>query len=267
ESCFAAGFAYSYGTAQNCIQWIRESCMFSVLAPGGGWTPATLDTCVAGRSALACSDFLRGNNYPSACYPTGPTQDGQTCIFGHQCASGYCKKANDKNCGTCVPRAIKNASCNTTADCVVGLACAKNGTCQPPVFAKEACDDARPCQNNLYCKGQQPNMPGICTAPGGPNDACDPTLNGVDCDYFQFAWCVASSKQCGSYLTADDGQPCGNLAPGQYTLCKAKSGCVNGNCVAANDVGSTCDPSIGINCKRTSQCTMKKCVAPSYACD
>lgn len=252
---------------QSCTQWIQESCSFSVNAPDVGWTPATLDACVQARSAMSCSDFLRGNNYPKVCYPAGPRANGSTCVFGHQCASGNCKKGTGANCGTCVPRAIKNAPCNTTSDCDIGLACAKNGTCQTPIAVNEACDDTRPCLNNLYCKGQQPNMPGICTKPGAPNDPCNPDLGGIDCDYFQFAWCDGSTKTCGAYATADDGQACGFLMPGVYTLCKGKSGCRSGTCAPPNDVGSTCDPTIGINCKRSAECVMKKCSAPTYACN
>ncbi len=260
NTCFPTGMHYAYGDVTKCAAVVTTGCTFAVSVPDKGWTGDALEACVKGRSAMTCSDFLHGKNYPAVCYPKGARADATNCLYGSQCQSGYCKIASGQTCGTCVPFAAQGAACNATADCKPGLLCANNATCAAPATQGAVCDDAHPCSQELYCDKTAMK----CQKPGGPGTPCSPTLASADCDYFQLSYCDGMS--CKTYGLAEDGQACGSIMNQPYTLCASGEGCLSGVCTMGGDVGTLCDPSKGLNCLGTSSCTAGVCTAPKYNC-
>lgn len=262
NTCFPTGMHYAYGDTTKCAAIVAKSCMFAVSVPDVGWTGDSLEACVTARSAMTCSDFLHGKNYPDTCYPKGTRADASNCLYGSQCQSAYCKIPSGQSCGACVPFAVQGAACNVTADCKPGLLCAGNKTCSAPAMQGDTCDDAHPCSLELYCDKTATMK---CQKPGGFGAACDPMLASADCDYFQLAYC--DGMACKTYGIAEDGQACGSIMNQAYTLCAGGEGCVGGVCTMAGDVGALCDTSKGLNCLSPSSCVAGVCTAQKYTCN
>ncbi len=250
EQCAPFLVTVQYGDELTCVARTTPACLDALKAPGAGFTGASLEACVAARTALDCNTFLHGKPGPNACQPSGGIATSQACLYDSQCGSGYCRVASGASCGNCVTLGATGAPCTSSADCDGNLMCAGAGTCQPPVAAGGLCDTTHPCQQGLACLG------GSCAQPGGLGATCDPKNKGADCDYYQGVYCDGTSSTCKAYAIAQAGSACGSAQP---TVCAGDGTCFQGSCVAPVPDGSACSAQQGQNCMPPSTCTAGTC--------
>jgi hypothetical protein len=156
---------------------------------------------------------------------TPKLQAGQACVDSHECASGlYCWKSDFKVCpGTCTAYSQQGQSCGGTRLCVDGLFC-RDGSCQPPAKAGDACQDIAGCNwGNLTCDDDE-----ICSGN---------------------VWCDLSVGQCKAGVL--EGGACGTvMGSGVGTTyfptcainlwCDSPSGLVLGTCRKKGAAGVSC---------------------------
>jgi hypothetical protein len=233
-----------YGDVLTCESRQNPGCLDALAAPGTGWTGDKLEACVTARTALDCADFLHGKPQPTACLITG-LFNTQSCLYGAQCGTGYCRIASGSSCGNCVALGATGAPCTTSSDCAGNLLCAGVGTCQPPSSATSACTTTMPCAQGLSCIG------GVCITPGGPGAACVAKNNNADCDYYQGVYCDGTTSMCTAYAIGQAGDSCGGATP---TVCAGEGTCFQSLCEPPAADGSPCNAASGLDCMAPSSC-------------
>lgn len=244
QTCAPFLVTTQYGDELTCESRQAPGCLDALSAPGTGWTGDVLEACVTARTALDCTAFLHAKPQPAACFITG-TFNSQSCLYGAQCGTGYCRIASGMTCGNCVALGDTGAPCTTSSDCGGNLLCAGSGTCQPPSPATGNCSSMVPCTPGTTCLG------GVCVVPGGPGATCAAKNGGADCDYYQGVYCDGTTSMCTAYAVAQAGDACGGATP---TVCAGDATCFQSLCVAPADDGSACNAASGLNCMAPSSC-------------
>ena len=127
-----------------------------------------------------CPEIVSGAAM-AACEPAGQRADGQPCGADVQCTSAYCRRSLG-HCGVCTARLPKGAKCTPGIDdqCQRGLVCPASGVCVAPGGMNDACNpQTRPCLPHLRCAS------GICLAPLAAGASC----SGDDCNQLLGLWC------------------------------------------------------------------------------
>jgi hypothetical protein len=244
QTCAPFLVTIQYGDELTCESRQAPGCLDALAAPGTGWTGDNLEICVKARTALDCSDFLHAKPQPAACLITG-TFNSQSCLYGAQCGTGYCRIASGASCGNCVAAGDTGAPCTTSSDCAGNLLCAGSGTCQPPSPATGNCSTTIPCTPGTACIG------GVCVVPGGPGATCAAKNSSADCDYYQGVYCDGTTSKCTAYAVAQAGDACGGATP---TVCAGEATCFQSLCIAPADDGSACNAASGLDCMAPSSC-------------
>ncbi|MDB4993063.1 MAG: hypothetical protein JWM74_495 [Myxococcaceae bacterium] len=253
DSCAPITIRVSYGDINTCKTRAQPDCKAGLAAPGTSATPDRIAACSSELKNVSCNDFFAGNA-PASCLPTkGSVANGGACGDDSQCASAFCGKDGDKQCGSCaVPPALGSACVNNR--CPTGLDCAAN-VCIKRGASGDSCDpEKQPCQGTLNC------FKGKCVAAGKAGDTCDATLKDApSCDLFQGVICVA--KKCELAKVVNAGEPCG-FTGGTLVLCSGNLYCkrdankADGICAAKAKDGAGCntDPTKGPDCETPAKC-------------
>jgi hypothetical protein len=245
SQCMPFYLGWIYGSYDACLAQSNAACNVLSTAPGTSWTPPALVTCSKAAAQLSCSDH---SSVEECKTQPGTKENGAPCVAGGQCASAYCWRTLDDDCGVCAEKAADGAACSRSANCQSGrcrqricatvskeggpcksfidcptdLACGTNGTCQKPTYAPQGqpCDgDIVQCEGDLSCE------------------------NGV----------------CDKAMLVDVGQPCGPLPNGKFAFCRG-SDCNDANiCAPYVPLGATC--SSLITCADGGLCTKGICKA------
>jgi hypothetical protein len=255
----------NYGDRATCIGRQVLACTNGLNAPQTGNSPAKVQMCAMDLPSLSCADFF-DNTPPADCAPTGPRQNGASCTFAGQCASGYCGGTKATICGTCADPPVAGADCTATT-CDHGQRCVGATTlCETVVALNGTCDSGHPCDRGLTCVGENAAqmISGTCeTAGARVGVPCGGTMPG--CDPTQGLYCAgpAGAKTCMQVIypgyngtlvagadggaamgtdagvasdagvaTTPPGTPCGVLADGSHV------GCVAGNCYTATGLAT-----------------------------
>ena len=176
---------------------------------------------------------------------TGTVANGESCEVSEECAEGFCNASAQQCPGTCEAFRTAGGECTEDEQCAAGLSCedetcvapgavdedcssrpcaagltcdGETSTCVQtgtPVAQGEACDDATPCANGLYCKE------------GAAGSTCEPRLAaGATCEEPSF---FGESRECASR------QVCAGAAVGM-------AGSSTGTCATPQDEGGPCTP-------------------------
>jgi hypothetical protein len=162
---------------EPCPPSVDSSCPNRYFSPGATVDVASLVSCAGAWRSATCDD-LRAGKRPD-CVPRGTFDDQAACVFGAQCASGFCAASTEPDgspgCGTCMPVAHEGEACATGAvHCADGLEC--HGTCTPsapfglPPLA--ACDGFNNCTSGYYCLELPGDDGPRCHPPPALGDAC-----------------------------------------------------------------------------------------------
>jgi hypothetical protein len=249
STCSSFLLSVIYGDVVTCQTRLGGSyCSNIVSAKGSGWTGDGLESCIAARAKLTCTDFLYLKPQPSSCMPAGTLTTG-SCLFSTQCGTGYCRIPAAGGCGNCVQRGTTGAPCTQTGDCDGNLVCS-GGVCVAPQPIGGTCSATAPCASGVAC------ILGKCAQPGGVGAACNPDAGGLDCDYNLGAYCSGTS--CAAISVGTVSSTCGGSPP---TACLGDGTCQEGDCVLPIGDGQPCDG--GLNCAVPSACTAGVCATPN----
>lgn len=232
-TCSSFVVSVTYGDVAKCKERFLVSCASAFTAPGTSTTPAKTEACAKSIAQVSCGDVLSGN-LGAACNPSpGSLAAGAACRDDAQCASTFCARAPDTECGTCAALTSAGSPCVNQA-CSRGTTCPKGGT--------------------------------TCVAPvaGKVGDAC---TSQEQCDLANAVGCNTNSKKCITLAVANSGQTCGsNIAQDKFTVCSAAGACsavLGGMCSAAAADGATCSTAdTGPHCMTPAVCTGGKCKVP-----
>ena len=256
NACAPLLIRVSYGDVATCNTRAKPDCKAALAAPNTSNTPSRTAACANDLKNLSCNDLVGGVS-PESCLPTkGGVANGGACGDDSQCASTFCGKAGDKQCGSCAVAPSLGGAC-VNDRCPSGLDCVSN-VCVKPGGSGASCDAKQPCQGTLGC------FQGKCTALGKAGDACDTSGNNPtapNCDIvFQGVVCAAS-KKCEVLKVVNAGEPCGFLEGtvivcGNNTYCKHDAGKADGVCAAKAKDGAGCnvDNTKGPECEAPAKC-------------
>ena len=208
QRCFPASFL-EFRDMSQCVKRNELASAFFFQLPG---------VSISSAGAAACAEAIRNADcgvsvgMDPACQFTGTLGNGVACIYGEQCASGYCEEG-EYDCGVCStpPRySRKGESCEDTW-CEPDLECDyynDSFTCFARVGLGDSCnelyssEEPRRCKSGLLCDN------GICVARGKIGDKCDYTRY---CE--GTLWCepVESAEYgvCRATTTVGLGEDCG----------------------------------------------------------
>jgi hypothetical protein len=252
--CSKIAVTLEYGDVATCETRAKINCLPSLNAPGTGTTTNQVASCADAGSAFTCADLL-GHKLPDACQVVaGNLADGAACSDDAQCKNKLCRKKATATCGACSSPSAGGASCERTADCASGLACA-NAVCVPYGAAGGTCDDAHPCNPTLTCRG------GTCAEALALGATCTAT---GDCGLLQGAVCHPTKKVCVTVDTAAAGAACNAVGEG-FAICAAKGTCKNNVCLGAAADGQPCDDTNGPKCVSPAICDSGACKIPDPA--
>jgi hypothetical protein len=227
--CSPEAAKYSYGSVEGCQTFDATSCRDLAAKPGA--SPASIQSwaaCNRALAALTCEESQSGGPLEACRFPPGTRKVGEPCSTEVQCASTYCKFAEDANgtrageCGVCAPALGVGDDCDDVHFCGFGLVCdgqkcarqsPEGGACGPQA--------ASVCQGPFVC------VEGRCTKRLLAGAACtDP----FQCD--GDLRCI--DGVCGESLGA--GAPCKD---GDYT-CGTGLDCIAGKCATVRAGGESC---------------------------
>ncbi|MEP6652602.1 MAG: hypothetical protein ABJA82_04550 [Myxococcales bacterium] len=217
QACAPGLFPLSgFTSVADCMSFFLPPCKDALAAPHTGQTPALVQQCGDGITAMSCTDFLQRVTVP-ACLPQGGTiPNGGSCNSDWQCVSGRCWAAS-VDCGTCAPVASVGEPCHVDPSlaplCPQALVCAptiaSGGAlvCVAPVRLGGGCAQTAVCPYNAYC---DPTAK-VCTALPAIGQTCDPSTV-LDCDPTKAAsTCNGVTSRCVAVAAAQGGQACGTV--------------------------------------------------------
>jgi hypothetical protein len=210
-------------------------------------------SCLAALEARAC-DTTSADGRTSAlvgCEKVfiGLVDDGASCAFDNECASGSCDEPacglNECCSGTCFPTNVESpidGDCNRDADCSTGF-CGTDRRCHARVAVREMCSRYEECDHDLACIGATDLELGRCR---------DLPLIGEACPYMRCAeigaWC--SNGSCIPVGLA--GTPCTSaMECSPYGECNT-----SGQCAELPVLGEACV----LGCSRDAWCDGNACM-------
>lgn len=239
----------SFGSEMGCVERFALACATWVDLADGRLGPGALSDCAGTIEAAPCHEaILAFESDPPACAaPLGDRGEGEGCLSGLQCASGYCDPGNE-SCGVCAPRpswldvskGAEGEGCDNEDQCSRYLRCVE-GECAPGGDLGAACADTSECHEveALSCGGGW-----LCEerAIAAADEACSPyeeSATGVTAACGAGLDCVnpndLGTGHCEAY--AEDGGACDSY---EGPFCLFPATCLGGVCVVPS--ASTCSP-------------------------
>lgn len=249
-ACSPATVQIGFGGPATCVDMIATSCASDVTVVDA--RPAVASELLACANAVdrqSCTEAI-DIDIPRECIGRGLRPDGDVCVSGRQCFSGYCPRG-PSGCGRCEPLRAEGESCGT---CAFEYVCG-GGTCKRRGLMGATCNADAPCSRTLRCAA------GLCAAKVAENGACGAD---ADCDTDHGAICVRSV--CRTVTYAAPGAACGYIdgAPRACTggRCFLPDGGTASTCVASSGLGGPCNATVGQSCFPTLFCVAGQCVRP-----
>ena len=214
ECISTVAIASLYGSLDNCVAALAETCSRQLAAPGAA-VPATAQ-CMSEIAALSCAQFLDG--VPASCLFKGSRANRETCVYGSQCQSGFCSRPVQQDCGQCVDPIPLNGECTTTVLCELGTTC-RNGRCIAEAQRGEPCSDSQPCILLLNCVDSR------CTGGLPLGSPCDAGLS--SCEVSEGLQCLpdmSGNATCKQPVIVGLGQRCG-WVNGEQAHCRGDAWC------------------------------------------
>jgi hypothetical protein len=254
DECRHNGVAEAYGDSATCIARRNDSCLASMSSPDTGNTPLSIQDCARAEPNESCQDFLQNNPAPACLAPSGARNDGDPCLFGSECDSGFCAIAATDSCGICAQLPQVGDEC-VDQTCGYDLACTTNKQCAAWVGAGGGCDADDPCAPGMTCVTAIGDTTGTCvpsvTVVGG---ACDPRRQtGPSCDFNAGLYCNSTTAMCTPVVYVGAGEPCGEIG-GDDHYCVGGATCRSGMCVQDAGDGAPCDTAAGPSCLSPARC-------------
>jgi hypothetical protein len=260
-----AGILRANGDMTTCVSREELMCSTALAAPDTGNNPDMVEKCVAAYATYSCTDFLNGNP-PAPCAPAGARPVNAACTFNGQCASAFCGRSKNSNCGVCAAAPAPGDACGSSN-------CGHNQTCTAvsmvcAVFggAGAMCGNDAPCGAGLNCEGANASTAtmGTCQAAATtPGTACGAGTAGCDPTVGLFCGGVAGSKTCKMTAFVGDGAPCGLMSDGTRAGCQAGDCYATGRLAGVAEVGTckafaadgaACDAMLGPTCMSPARC-------------
>ena len=267
DSCQGGWATLTYGSLEACDERGAEACEKRAASAGKGYGVREIKTCEANQLAQTCEEWV-GTLTPG-CGFVGLRGNGAPCLYGSQCASGFCDEyryyTTRNVCGVCATPPPEGGACNSSCGGDGMVSCvhddgAATGHCVRLGARDDACDKTAPCGTGLGCAIPSGETSGRCLPTmGDVGDACDDQV-GPFCDYRRRIYCNHSTSTCTAAQNAALGQPCGTLASGEIAQC-VESAChaeqaeaVAGTCIAYLPDGAACTFGPG---------TIRQCAPPA----
>jgi hypothetical protein len=260
-----AGITRANGDMSTCVSREELMCTTALAAPDSGNSPTLVEKCVADYATYSCTDFLNGNP-PADCVPAGKRAANAPCTFNGQCASAFCGRSKNANCGVCQPAPAARDSC-AASNCGHDQACtAASMICATYGAAGDACGTDTPCGAGLNCMGASASATGMGTCQAAATTAgaaCGAGTAGCDPAVGLFCGGVAGGKTCMLTTFVGDGAPCGLMSDGTRVACKAGNCYTSGRMAGEGEVGtckafapdgSACDAMLGPPCMTPARC-------------
>jgi hypothetical protein len=225
-----------------CPPNIDSTCPDRYFSPGSTAEIATLVTCAAEWQAMSCDD-LRNGVRPE-CIPHGERDEGDACVFGAQCSSGFCAAPTLSEglpgCGTCERVVGLGEPCEgEPVRCADGLEC--HGSCEPsPPFGLplgSACERLGQCASGTFC----------LTLEGEDSPSCQPAPRAGDECPIDTPYCEGNCDGDGVCRPAPTaGEPCA-LSANDAHICEDGLRCdleaaAGPLCGAPLGLGDACKP-------------------------
>ena len=226
-----------------CPPSTDSTCPDRYFLPGSTADVKTLIACANDWTLASCDDIKSGRR--PDCLPRGLEDDGAACVFGAQCASGYCAASTNPDgspgCGACVPLAKEGEDCSSgKVHCFEGLVC-QGGTCVPgPAFGLSPgapCDRLGSCASGYYCLELTGDAAPRCQLAPAVGEACPLDTPYCDGNCNTDGLCVAAPRK---------GAPCA-LGGSDAHICELGLRCDLGaaggpTCVPPLPLGAACTP-------------------------
>jgi hypothetical protein len=256
-TCAPGIFGFIYASEADCREREIEKYLFQAFLPGSGGTGLRYADCADATEALSCDDFLSARA-DFACAIRGKRAVGEPCADHAQCESGYCPSAN-YDCGTCRNPPQIGQPCGTGNWCGKGERCqlgasGTTGTCVRPARAGEPCGATAPCESPYFCSGTCKLLASTAGAPCGSATA-SPFCN----DQIGLVCSDATSGTCIRFESVGAGEAC-SVTADLARLCRRRTVCASGRCVAAPKEGEACNDTTGPYCTSPELCENGKCI-------
>ena len=216
-----------FGDVEHCVQRLRLFGDLPFHSPGMRITKDQANACADAMRAARCDEKTELEN-GGVCMFRGTVENGKACLWEYQCASGYCTRRGDFECGVCATPAVegevcedgeclRNTSCREYQDsppicykydvqlgetcnpkppdyiyCEIGARCVEH-VCVALARVGEECEWSDDCDGLSYCDQPSYSEKGVCRAV---------VMRGVgeDCDY--------DENYCGPRLYCDENEKC-----------------------------------------------------------
>jgi len=273
ESCEGAYSSEVYGSVENCVTRSTQECEHRFVSRGTGYGATEIATCTANQQAQTCDEWI-GTLTPG-CGFAGKKSNGEHCLFGSQCASGFCDASLYQTerdvCGACATPPAVGDHCTSSCGGDGTVQCEHDptgaGHCVRLGTIGESCDDVARCATGLGCAVPADAPTGQCLrTDGNEGDPCDDQI-GPLCDYRRRIYCNEITHSCETAQLAAPGAACGRLADGSSARCSGgfcyatTPGATAGTCVAYLPDGSSCTfgPGVSDRCEPPALCAWGVC--------
>lgn len=193
------------------------------------------------------------------------TPNDASCDDGNPCTENSCDPSNPiANGAGCVSTLIPGCIvCGEDSDCDDGNVCTTN-LCNNEGFC-ETINNNNPCDDGLFCNGEDFCQEGECTHSG------DPCVEGDECADN----CNEAANNCNDPAgveCTDDGNECTNNqcdGSGSCVPINNRAECDDGDACTSNDQcsGGQCEPGLSILCTDGIACTTDTCNPLTGTCD
>jgi hypothetical protein len=263
-----AGITRTYGDSSTCLTREKMICLARLSAEGTDNQALTMQHCADNLSKVSCADFIEGH-LSGDCAPVGTLDNGSSCNFNVQCASGFCANDRYASCGSCDDAPDTEASCLSSL-CGSGQVCVSTTSlCENYVHLGGVCNDQFPCGVDLACVGATANAMGTCQAPSSTAGGTCP------CDGTQGLSCDSTSMKCVATPFVAAGMPCGRVN-GVFVGCAGAGVCYaathvagageTGQCQTPAADGAACDTTVGPPCLSPARCVTTSGTAGAGTC-
>jgi hypothetical protein len=198
-------------------------------------------SCDAIGGRIRSDAFSNGGSFAlclaSGAFFSGARAKGAVCCYDHNCLTGLTCGQN----GTCQSPAPAGWSCQRNAHCRTGLACVY-GKCASPRTLGQSCGDKDDCAMGLTCGPK-----GTCAAMGALGGSCSKEshcLSGLRCIAGR---CAPKSAAGGACDSGDD------------LDCTFGLVCVKNRCGQPPSIGGACNPGSLFQCEDDQTCWMGRC--------
>jgi len=220
--CAERRFHFAYADVEQCAEFFEAECEAAMAAPGAlqpedGFTAciAALETqdCSSARAIVQAGD-TRHMQLPRACVFAGTLENGTACGAHMQCASGWCKRLADVDCGVCAEIPTVGDPCQRREGCGPTdlLYCSFENLCARAATEGEPCGTVF-CAEDLDCIGDADTA--TCQKRATLGEPCTPE-SGIGgphtgpplCDTGMGFQCDMENNLCFERTIVDMGEQC-----------------------------------------------------------